>query len=341
MKAELPEGTQPRTNPGETLRQAREARGWSVPDVAVQLNLTPQRLALLEAGDFDKLPGHTFARGYVRAYAKLLGLDQSRIVIEYDQYTGADSAGSSVHSLGHIEQPVRLSQGVLGIGSFILLLVLLAAAFFWWQDGGPRPAERTGMGPEHIEVEGADGTTQSHPLLEPEDEAVSDARNAGETLPVEVSPELAAEPGESEPGAAAEQPVSASVPSASQSQSPSAPGVAPAPSVAPNTAPVTTAPIASTTPATAPVAAAVAPAAGEGVVDIQFSATCWVQITDANRKVLLSTVKHQGESLRIAGQAPLELRLGVAKAAQVSYNGAAVDVARYTSGETARIKLGQ
>lgn len=56
-------------NPGETLRIAREDKGWPLSAVAQQLNLTERSLARIEAGDFSQLPGHTFARGYVRAYA--------------------------------------------------------------------------------------------------------------------------------------------------------------------------------------------------------------------------------------------------------------------------------
>jgi cytoskeleton protein RodZ len=82
------------------------------------------------------------------------------------------------------------------------------------------------------------------------------------------------------------------------------------------------------------------PAAGDAVVSVQFTANCWAQLTDANGKVLFSALKRAGESLELAGKPPLELRLGYARGAQVSFNGQSIDVAPYTSGETARIKLG-
>ena len=109
MKAAHPEVVAAtRVNPGETLRQARESNGWSLAEVALKLNLTVTSLSNLEAGAFDKLPGHTFARGYIRAYAKLLGMDQTVLVQQFDQSTGTDSQGSNVHSLGRIEEPVRV-----------------------------------------------------------------------------------------------------------------------------------------------------------------------------------------------------------------------------------------
>jgi cytoskeleton protein RodZ len=63
-------------------------------------------------------------------------------------------------------------------------------------------------------------------------------------------------------------------------------------------------------------------------------------VTDADGEVLFRALKRKGESLQLAGKAPLELRLGFARGAQVSYNGQAVDLAPYITGETARIKLG-
>ena len=81
--------------------------------------------------------------------------------------------------------------------------------------------------------------------------------------------------------------------------------------------------------------------AGGGQLKIAFVADCWTQVTDGNGKVLYSGLKRKGENLDLSGKPPLSLRLGVARAAQVSYNGAPVDVAPFTSNETARLKLGQ
>ncbi|BBP85219.1 helix-turn-helix domain-containing protein [Pseudomonas sp. Pc102] len=343
MKASQPEiAAATRANPGETLRQARESKDLSLAEVARQLNLTEQALRQLEAGSFDQLPGHTFARGYIRAYAKLLGMDQARLVTDFDLYTGTDATGSNVHSLGRIEEPVRLSQSVLRFVSFAILLVLGVIGFLWWQDQAERRSGETAdISMEHVEVESADGTTQIHPLDEPEDQAVVEAQQGEEGAPGELSPEVAAQPEGTPPSAASTAPVQAlpqsSAPAASAPVAPSvATATTPAAPVAPAapTAPAATAPAA---PAQAPVVAA----AGQGLVRIQFVANCWTQVTDADGKVLLSALKRSGESVELAGRPPFELRLGYARGAQVSYNGQAVDVAPYTHGETARLKLGQ
>ncbi|WP_432217651.1 RodZ domain-containing protein [Pseudomonas kribbensis] len=344
MKAAHPEVVAAnRVNPGETLRQARESNGWSLAEVALKLNLTVTSLTNLEAGAFDKLPGHTFARGYIRAYAKLLGMDQAVLVQQFDQSTGTDSQGSNVHALGRIEEPVRVSHTILRIVSLLLLIAVIGGGFVWWQDQTSlRTKDLTSLAPEHVEVEGADGTTQIHPIDEPEDQAVTEGQTESATALALPQSETAAESTGAEPVAPAAAPAA---PAATQTAPAHAPApvvatpAAPALNVPATPAPTVTAPVVPATPA--PIAETAAPAAGEGQVQLQFTADCWAQVTDGRGKVLFSGLKHKGDSVSVAGKPPLAVRLGVARAAQVSYNGQPVDVAPFTSGETARLKLGQ
>ncbi|EMR0792343.1 TPA: helix-turn-helix domain-containing protein, partial [Pseudomonas aeruginosa] len=147
MKAPQPEvvATASRQNPGETLRQAREQKGLSLSQVAGQLNLTENSLRQLENGAFDKLPGHTFSRGYIRAYAKLMGLDQAELVNSFDHFTGTNASGSTVQSLGRVAEPVRLSRNVLRIVSLLLLALLIGFGYFWWQEHSARTPETAGL----------------------------------------------------------------------------------------------------------------------------------------------------------------------------------------------------
>lgn len=324
-------------NPGETLRQARESNGWALADVAHKLNLTVSSLSNLEAGAFDKLPGHTFARGYIRAYAKLLDMDQAALVQAFDQYTGTDSQGSSVHALGRIEEPVRVSHTILRIVSLLLLVAVVGGGFIWWQDQtSQRSKELVGLSPEHVEVEGADGKTQIHPIDEPEDQAVAEGQSEAEANAAQLASE-----------APAETPAPAVAPAAPAQAPAVAPATASHPVTAPVTAPVIAAPAApvpapaTTATAQANVPAPAVAAAGSAQVQIQFSADCWTQVTDGNGKILLSALKRKGESVDVSGKPPFAVRLGYARGAQISYNGQAVDIAPFTTGETARLKLGQ
>ncbi|WP_410952904.1 RodZ domain-containing protein [Pseudomonas sp. S1(2024)] len=347
MKAAHPEvAVAPGQNPGELLRQARENRDWSQAEVARKLNLTVSSLNHVETGAFDKLPGHTFARGYIRAYAKLMDLDQAALVDAFDRYTGTHAKGSDVHSLGRIEEPVRLSHNILRGVSLLLLVAVVGGGFVWWQDQGSlRGKELAKIALEHVEVESADGTTQIHPLDEPEDQAVS-AGQQPESAPLPLEQGAAEQPAAvPAPASPAPADTAAVVPTPAQ-QAP-VPAIASAPAAAPApVAPVAPAPtaVAPATPVAAVAAAepaAAAVPAGSAKVAIQFVADCWTQVTDGNGKVLFSAIKRKGDNLELTGKPPFSVRLGFARGAQVSYNGQAVDVAPFTSGETARLKLGQ
>ena len=85
--------------PGDQLRNARQGYRWSVEDVAANLNLTVDMVRALESGDTEVLPGPTFVRGYLRAYARLMEIDESTVLAGADD-AQEESIGSVVPILG-------------------------------------------------------------------------------------------------------------------------------------------------------------------------------------------------------------------------------------------------
>lgn len=67
-------------SPGAQLAAFRTERGWTIEQVANQLNLAPRQVAALEADDYPALPGIPIIRGFVRAYAKLLKVDAAPLL---------------------------------------------------------------------------------------------------------------------------------------------------------------------------------------------------------------------------------------------------------------------
>ncbi|AHL76402.1 Cro/Cl family transcriptional regulator [Stutzerimonas stutzeri] len=315
-------------NPGETLRAERESKDWSLSSVAKQLNLSERSLSQIEAGDFSQLPGHTFARGYVRAYAKLLGLDQNRLVQQFDQHTGTDATGSSVNSLGHIDEPVRLSRSMVRFFTLILTLAIAVGAFLWWQDRTTRNEANRSVSPlERIEVEAADGTTEIHLLDRADEPAELAADEPVDSTPPTTDDDAQDFIGDALPSdgqLASESPIDAS---AEQDEA------------VPSSEVPTAAPEADTR--TAPMADAETVAPGEGRVALDYTADCWTRVTDSDGKVLYSGLGKAGTSRTLVGKAPLDVHLGFASGVQVSFNGEAVSLSGKTRGETARFKLGQ
>ena len=70
---------------GQQLRDARVERGLSLHDVADRLKLSLRQLEWMEAGDFSRLPGATFVRGFVRNYARFLELDSAPLMTLLEQ----------------------------------------------------------------------------------------------------------------------------------------------------------------------------------------------------------------------------------------------------------------
>ena len=130
--------------PGEQLRNARQGYRWSVEDVAANLNLTVEMVRALESGDTEALPGPTFVRGYLRAYARLMEIDESTVLAGADDAQG-ESIGSVVPILGKeafknkkgrqwlkFSTSQKKSWRKTALISILILASILAA---WWFSG--------------------------------------------------------------------------------------------------------------------------------------------------------------------------------------------------------------
>lgn len=74
------EAAAPKPSVGERLRAAREALGMEAGEVASALKLSKHQVEALEAGDWSRLPGNTFVRGFVRNYARVVKLDAATLL---------------------------------------------------------------------------------------------------------------------------------------------------------------------------------------------------------------------------------------------------------------------
>ena len=117
-------------SPGAYLRQAREAADMSVGQVAAALFLEPKKIEALESDAFDRLAAPTFVRGYLRGYARVLGLPSEPVLEMYDRQ-GFDPPPLAVEAMetkqAHTSDiPVRLV--TYAVGAVLVLLVGL-----WWK----------------------------------------------------------------------------------------------------------------------------------------------------------------------------------------------------------------
>jgi cytoskeleton protein RodZ len=72
-------------SPGGRLQRLRLKNEWSIADVAADLNLRVEVIAALEADDYSNLPERTYIRGYLRAYARVLGIPEEEVLEDLPQ----------------------------------------------------------------------------------------------------------------------------------------------------------------------------------------------------------------------------------------------------------------
>lgn len=72
---------------GQKLRQAREERGISISEVAEQTRISPHYLESIENDDYKTLPGGIFNKGFLKSFAKYVGLDENEVLQDYASMT--------------------------------------------------------------------------------------------------------------------------------------------------------------------------------------------------------------------------------------------------------------
>jgi len=116
-----------RASIGRRLAVAREARKLTVEEIAAELHLEPKVIEALERDDRDALPEPAFVKGYLRGYARTVGLPAEELVKEY-----ADLAGEPPPlTVMRIQQKMPFFQLPSARILRKVILLLLAAILIW------------------------------------------------------------------------------------------------------------------------------------------------------------------------------------------------------------------
>ena len=136
---------------GERLRREREMRGISLDEVAATTKIGTRLLRALEEEQFDQLPGGIFNKGYVRAYAKHLGIDEDQAVADY--LNAAKETPPDVNLIAHQNASARDVDVWQGTGAgghragfplipVLVLVVVIVGAVGGWKLYQERLRER-------------------------------------------------------------------------------------------------------------------------------------------------------------------------------------------------------
>ncbi|MDH1126549.1 cytoskeleton protein RodZ [Enterobacter sp. GD03975] len=300
---------------GVRLRNAREQLGLSQQAVAERLCLKVSTVRDIEE---DKAPADlasTFLRGYIRSYAKLVHIPEDELLPMMEKQApvrAAKVAPMQSFSLG--KRRKKRDGWLMSFTWLVLFVVVGLTGAWWWQNHKAQQEEITTMADQSSAELNQSNGAQSVPLSTEGASTSSETQTAAANAPAtEAAPAPEA---------------TANTAPATQAQDQNA---VVSPSQAnDDTAPAATAQ-ADNTAASLPTdpAGTAAPAVDPNALVMNFTADCWLEVTDATGKKLFSGLQRKDGTLNLTGQAPYKLKIGAPAAVQIQYQGKPVDLSRF------------
>ena len=306
-------------NFGGRLKAAREAKNLAQSDVAAKLKLTTRQIEALEQEDFSQLPSEIFVRGFVRNYARLVGIEPDSLIAPVDaqaevsETITAPNAGLIVGSSG-----IRIWL-VYPIVALTIFLLLVAVLYYWLRQG-------------------EDALITTPPALVSQSDPVE--ANGGLIAPTVTPLPDAAAPTQDGNQLAGQTPALPTPESGQQSNA----GIPVVPEVASNAQvqPMPTAPEA-ISPAVNPNTSTNTNAntdAKTAVRSMRFepATDAWIQVVDA-KGARFSKLVLAGSKEAFSGMPPFRLVVGEAALVKLTYNGHSIDLTPFIGQKVARLTL--
>lgn len=133
--------------PGSLLRQAREEKGLTIEEMSAISNLTKQVIRGIESDDYADLAGLSFVRGYLKLYAKKLGVDESKVLEPFDLWKAVQS-GEQPLSLSSVSQdseqitPGPSKKSFVAVSAVVVIL-LVSGIVISYTDANKQQVART------------------------------------------------------------------------------------------------------------------------------------------------------------------------------------------------------
>ena len=136
---------------GEKLREAREAQGLSLAEIAARTRVPVRQLEAIEADNYAALPSITYSVGFAKAYARAVDLDEVAIAREVRSASDQPSAARRTEYEAYaIDEPARVPSRGLAIGTLIAAVLLLVGVGLFYgtnlfgdDDTAPAPVAET------------------------------------------------------------------------------------------------------------------------------------------------------------------------------------------------------
>lgn len=319
-------GAAPRPGPGGRLQAARVERGLEVASAADALRVTPRIIEALEADRFEVFDAPVYARGFLRTYARFVGVPAEEVLAAYDALAGEQAEPSLIPPTS--AGPLQRDYGRFKIvGVFALALLLVGASYWWWMTRSalvesPPPASVTAAPAASVPLANVTPDTSDVELALPPLESVSD-----KSVPAAAAPAAA--------GATVAPNVAKidSAPPATKTATATAPGSTAKPAAA-AAAPLAASSVTLPAPQAKVQAKAPAPAVSSATgatpttaqIVLRVRSDCWVEVRGAGGVRLYYGLLKAGQTQVIDGPAPWFVFLGYAYGVDLTVAGKQVEV---------------
>lgn len=287
-------------SPGQVLREAREEQGLTQQAIADKLYLKVGIIDDLEHNRLDDSTSVTFIKGYVRLYAKNLGLNAEEVLTLFNQYHTTPKPPAKLQSFSrrvakqaHDDRWMMVTYGIA--------VVLIAGVVVWWYQ---QPANDT-------DILNTPPSKSSSPAVQPKTASVP---ANDDVLESSVEEDFVASESDA-------------LVTDDDAMNPEDANSAPQAAVASDTDTYSVDEQENTVDG-APVE-----------LVFTFSEDCWVNITDVSGEVIAIGTKKAGYEMRVTGLPPFEVTLGAPSVVQISYDGEAVNMAGFDPTRTAKFSL--
>ena len=308
---------------GQQLMLAREKAGMTIEEAARAMNLKVRIVEALEDSDMDRLPPVTFVQGYIRTYARLLGLPEEKIVKEFEEEV-PHTVESELQPRPPSPDGANSQTPIIKLTSLLVVLVAIGVLVYSVYSFYIERTQR---------IEQAHQEADEPALTLPPEEAPSIDQQAA--LDAEQTPAQ-----ETETTAAAE----AAWPTPVVDEAPASDAAEP---VQADVEPAETAPEQPAAETAADVSieeimpvAKPQPITGGDVLAVSAEQECWADISDANDIRMFYGTIRPGRELKLVGQAPFDVFLGNAPAVTLNLNSVEIGMTNYIrSNNIAQFKL--
>jgi len=286
--------------PGQILRAQREKQGLSSQEIANRTHLDIKIVESIELDSDEGMPAATYVRGYLRSYAKIVGVDPDHIITLYN----SDSPQPPPEILPEVKQPSQVSSSDKPVKAFTYLITLgLVLLLLIWYQSNFVVETSTVNEPENYNsqttINGVDikydivnhPSSWQSPKDTPEVESTSP-----ESVKHDDTLELQADNGEQTLGILPIEGIDKQAPPANTGS-------------------------------------------GPDTIDLEVKRDSWVEINDANDKRLFHDLALGGEKYSIHGTAPFNVLFGFSPGVSIKFNGKAFNHSRYSNNGIARFKL--